>query len=142
MIASAAPLLLVIAAIVALGATGNLLTPSPLGIAAQAGAIALSVWARRSFRRGTFRVTATPGSSSIIRSGPYHFVRHPMYAVALLFIWTAVVSHLSVFTLPIGVVVAAVVITRVIVEERLLRARYPEYDDYARSTKALVPYVF
>jgi protein-S-isoprenylcysteine O-methyltransferase Ste14 len=35
-----------------------------------------------------------------------------------------------------------VVITRVVVEERLLRARYPEYADYARSTKALVPYVF
>lgn len=65
-----------------------------------------------------------------------------MYAAVLLFIWTAVVSHLSVLTLAIGLMVAAVVITRVVVEERLLRARYPEYDDYARSTKALVPYVF
>ena len=142
MIASALPLLVVIAAIVVLGVTGNLFAASPLVIAAQAGAVGLSVWARRSFQKGAFRVTATPGSSSIIRGGPYHFVRHPMYAAALLFIWTAVVSHLSVFTLAIGVVVAAVVITRVIVEERLLRARYPEYDDYARSTKALVPYVF
>ena len=142
MIASAAPLLLVIAAIVALGATGNLLAPSPLGITVQAGAIALSVWARRSFRRGTFRVTATPGSSSIIRSGPYHFVRHPMYAAVLLFIWSAVVSHLSVLTLAIGIAVTPVVIARVVVEDRLLRARFPEYGEYARSTKALVPYVF
>ena len=142
MIASALPLLVVIAAIVVLGVTGNLFASSPLVIAAQAGAVGLSVWARRSFQKGAFRVTATPGSNSIIRGGPYHFIRHPMYAAALLFIWTAVVSHLSVFTLAIGVGVAAVVITRVIVEERLLRARYPEYDDYARSTKALVPYVF
>ena len=131
MIASALPLLVVIAAIVALGATGNLFATSPLVIAAQAGAVALSVWARRSFQKGTFRVTATPGSGSIIRGGPYQFLRHPMYAAALLFIWTAVVSHVSVFTLAIGVVVAAVVVTRVVVEERLLRARYPEYDDYA-----------
>jgi protein-S-isoprenylcysteine O-methyltransferase Ste14 len=142
MIASALPLLVVIAAIVVFGATGNLFAPSPLVITVQAGAVALSVWARRSFQKGAFRVTATPGSSSIIRGGPYHFVRHPMYAAALLFIWTAVISHLSVLTLAIGIVVAAVVITRVVVEEQLLRARYPEYDDYARSTKALVPYVF
>ncbi len=62
-----------------------------------------------------------------------------MYAAALLFIGAAVVSHVSILTLAIGIVAAAVVHTRVVVEERLLRARYPEYDDYARSTKALVP---
>ena len=142
MMASALPLLLVIAAIVVLGATGNLFVLSPLVIGVQAGAIGLSLWARRSFQKGAFRVTATPGGSSIIRSGPYRFVRHPMYTAALLFIWAAVISHLSVFTLAIGIVVSAVAITRVVVEERLLRIRYPDYDDYARSTKALVPYVF
>jgi protein-S-isoprenylcysteine O-methyltransferase Ste14 len=142
MMASALPLVGVIAAIVVLGATGNLFAPSPVAITVQAGAVALSVWARRSFQKGSFRVTATPGSTSIIKDGPYRFLRHPMYAAALLFIWTAVVSHLSVLTLAIGIVVAAVAIARVNVEDRLLRARYPEYDDYARSTKALVPYVF
>lgn len=142
MMASALPLLVVVASIVALGATGNLFSPSPLVIALQVGAIALSVWARRSFQKGAFRVTATPGGSSIIRSGPYRFLRHPMYAAALLFVWTAVVSHLSVLTIVIGVAVAAVVITRVVVEERLLRVRFPDYDDYARSTNALIPHVF
>jgi hypothetical protein len=43
MISSALPLLVVIAAIVVLGATGNLLAASPLVIAAQAGAVGLSV---------------------------------------------------------------------------------------------------
>jgi protein-S-isoprenylcysteine O-methyltransferase Ste14 len=54
----------------------------------------------------------------------------------------SVVSHASVLTLAIGSVVTAVVISRVVVEERLLRARYSDYGDYARSTKALVPFVF
>lgn len=142
MIASALPLLVVLAAIVVLGATGNLLSASPLVIALQIAAIALSVWARRSFQAGAFRVTAAPGGSSIIRSGPYRFVRHPMYAASLLFIWTAVLSHRSALTLAIGLVVTAVVVSRVIVEEQLLRARYPDYDSYARSTKSLLPFVF
>lgn len=139
---SALPLLLVVASIVVLGVTGNLLVLSPLVIAAQAAAIGLSIWARRSFQKGTFRVTAAPGGSSIIRNGPYRLVRHPMYAAALLFIWAAVLSHVSVFTLAVGFAVSAIAIARVVVEERLLRDRYSDYGDYARSTSALVPYVF
>jgi protein-S-isoprenylcysteine O-methyltransferase Ste14 len=65
-----------------------------------------------------------------------------MYAAALLFIWAAVVSHVSAFTVAVGVVVSGIAIARVIVEERLLRTRYSDYDDYARATRALVPYVF
>jgi protein-S-isoprenylcysteine O-methyltransferase Ste14 len=65
-----------------------------------------------------------------------------MYSSALLFIWAAVISHVSVLTLTIGVAVTAVVVARVLAEERLLNAQYPTYRDYARSTKALVPFLF
>ncbi|MCA1790286.1 MAG: hypothetical protein LC667_10645 [Thioalkalivibrio sp.] len=142
MIASAVPLVLVVAAIVALGVTGNLFVSSPFVIAAQVLAVGLSVWARRSFPKGTFRVSAAPSSSPIIRRGPYRFIRHPMYSAALLFVWAAVVSHLSVLTLAIGIALTVVVTARVIVEERLLSSQFPEYRDYARSTKAVVPYLF
>ena len=142
MIASALPLLFIAAAIAVLGITGNLFASSRFVIAAQAAAVGLSVWARRSFQKGTFRVTAAPSGGSIIRRGPYRFIRHPMYSAALLFVWAAVVSHLSVLTLAVGIAVTAVVIVRVIAEERLLAGEYPEYHDYTRSTKALVPYLF
>src|SRR5437899_1825618 len=117
MMASALPLLFVIAAIAVLGVTGNLLSSSPFVIAAQAAAVGLNVWARRSFQKGTFRVSAAPGSRSIIRRGPYRFIRHPMYSSALLLVWAAVVSHLSVMTLAIGTAVTAVIIARVFAEE-------------------------
>jgi len=65
-----------------------------------------------------------------------------MYSSALLIVWAAVVSHASVPTLTIGIAATVVVIVRVVAEERLLRAHYPEYDGYAGSTKALVPYLF
>ncbi len=142
MITSALPLLFVVAAIVLLAATRNLFASSPFVIAAQVAALGLNVWARRSFQKGTFRVSAEPGGDSIIRRGPYRFIRHPMYSAALLFIWASVVSHLSALTLAIGISVTAVAIARVLAEERLLSVEYLEYADYARATKALVPYLF
>ena len=141
MLTSPAPLVVVIGAIVALAVTGNLFDASPSVIAAQAIAVALSVWARRSFPKSVFRVSAAPGASSIIRRGPYRFIRHPMYSAALLFIWAAVLSHVSLWTLTLGVTVTLVVSVRLIAEERLLRARYADYGAYARSTKALIPFI-
>ena len=142
MISSALPLLLVVAAIAVLGVTGNLFSSSPFVIAAQVAALGLNVWARISFQKGTFRVTAAPSGSSIITRGPYRFIRHPMYSAALLFIWAGVASHLSALTLAIGIAATALCIVRVIVEERLLNLTYPDYLNYSRSTKALIPYVF
>jgi protein-S-isoprenylcysteine O-methyltransferase Ste14 len=136
------PLLIVIAAIVALGVSGNLFSTSPLVIAVQVGAILLNLWARLSFQRGTFRVTAGPSADALITRGPYRFVRHPMYISALVFIWAGVASHISILTLGIGTLVTGVCIARVLVEDRLLRSRYPAYADYARSTKALIPFIF
>ncbi len=142
MITSALPLLFGVAAIVVLAVTGNLFSASPFVIAAQVLAVGLNLWARRSFQPGTFRVTAVPGGSSIIRRGPYRFIRHPMYSAALLFGWAGILSHLSAMTLAIGIAVTAMIIARVIAEERLLIAKYPDYLEYARSTRAVVPYVF
>jgi protein-S-isoprenylcysteine O-methyltransferase Ste14 len=141
-ITSALPLLFVVASIVVLGVTGNLFAWSPFVIAAQAAAVGLSVWARRSFQAGTFRVSASPAGSSIIRRGPYRVLRHPMYSAVLLFMWAGIVSHVSVLTLAVGIAVTALTIARVIAEERLLSAKYLEYLEYTRSTKAIVPYLF
>jgi protein-S-isoprenylcysteine O-methyltransferase Ste14 len=131
----------VITALIGLAATGNLFSPSPVVIAIQLLAIALAVWARRSFPAGAFRVAATPAASTVIQRGPYRFIRHPMYSAALLFIWAGVFSHVSLLTLAVGGVVTAVAAARIILEERLLRARYAEYAAYVRTTKAVVPYL-
>ena len=131
----------VIAALVILAATDNLFSTSPLVIAAQLSAVCLGIWARRSFPTGAFRVTAGPAADTVIQRGPYRVIRHPMYAAALLLIWPSILAHPSALTLGIGVVLTLVVGTRIVVEERLLRERYPGYAAYARTTKAIIPYL-
>jgi protein-S-isoprenylcysteine O-methyltransferase Ste14 len=134
-------LLFVIGAFVFLAATGNLFSSSVVVIAAQFLAVGIMIWARRSFPTKTFRVDATPSAETVIRRGPYRFIRHPMYFAALLFIWAAVLSHLSSWTVGIGAVVTIIATLRIVFEERFLRDRYPEYAEYAQVTKAVVPYV-
>ncbi len=117
------------------------LSSAPPVIAGQVAALALAVWARVSFPPGSFGVTATPVGRATIRRGPYRLIRHPMYAAALLFVWASVLGHGSAIDGAIGAAVTLLIVARILVEERLLRARFPDYAEYARSTRAVVPYV-
>ncbi|MCB0035854.1 MAG: isoprenylcysteine carboxylmethyltransferase family protein [Anaerolineales bacterium] len=135
----ALPILII--AILYLLITQNLLSASPFVIAAQLLAIALAVWARRTFQAGQFNIAAEPKDGPLMSNGPYQFIRHPMYTAALMLIWSGVLSHWSLITAGIGLIVTAEVFIRVIVEEEFLRARFLDYAAYARKTKRIIPFV-
>lgn len=141
LLASRIPLLLILATIAVLAVTGNFFSASPFIIGAQATAAVLAISARRSFQGGTFRVEAEPAGVSMIRRGPYRYIRHPMYAAMLLFVWSGILGHLSAVTIAVGMAITALVGARIVAEERLLMARYPDYREYAQSTSAVVPFV-
>lgn len=117
----------------------SLFSRSPFVIAAQLAAVGLAVWARRSFKAGQFRAVADPAAGGLIDSGPFRFIRHPMYAAALLLVWAAILGHWSVTNALIGFVLTLLIGMRMPIEERLVQARYPEYADYARRTKRVIP---
>ena len=121
--------------------SGNLLSSSPFVIVAQVAAVALSVWARRLFQRGQFSIHSEPKEGPLMSSGPYRFIRHPMYAAALLLLWSSILGHVSITTVMIGLVVTSVIAARIVAEERFLRARFPEYTTYSRTTKRIIPLV-
>jgi len=131
-----------LAALVFLAVRGSLFSRSPIVIAVQLLGLVINGSARWSFPTGQFRVTADPGPGDMLRRGPYRLIRHPMYAGALLFLWTGIVAHWSMVPVVVGLVVAALVAIRVVEEERLLGERFPDYAEYARSTKRIIPFVF
>lgn len=120
---------------------GDLLSSSPYVIAAQLLAIALSVWTRRSFGAGQFKVSEEPAEGALLKSGPFKFIRHPMYAAALLFLWASILGHWSIINAMIGLVVTGFIAVRIITEEQLLRSRYPEYIEYSKITRRIIPYL-
>lgn len=133
-------LLILIVAIMYLLISGNLLSPSPFVIAAQSGAVVLSIWARRSFQAGQFSIHADPKEGQLLRTGPYQFIRHPMYAAALLLIWSSILGHASLINAVMGVIVTGVIVIRIATEERFLRTRYPDYAEYSRKTRRIIPF--
>ena len=134
-------LLILIVTILYLLISGNLLALSPVVIAAQLLAIALSVWARRTFQTDQFSIQAEPQEGQLLLKGPYQFIRHPMYAAALLLIWSGILGHISPVNLLIGVSITGVIAIRIVVEEQYLRTRYPGYTDYSHRTKRLIPLI-
>jgi len=134
--------LLMVLAIMWLFYLGALLSHSPFVIAAQVAAVVLMVWARITFGRRSFHAVANPTEGGLITSGPYRFIRHPIYTSACIFCWAGAVGNLS-FTSAISCVLLFIgVLGRMLAEERLLVERYPAYRTYAARTKRMLPFIF
>jgi protein-S-isoprenylcysteine O-methyltransferase Ste14 len=141
-ILSAAGLVMMIAGILLLFRDQGLFSPSPIVIGTQILALFLMIWARVTFGGRSFHATASPTEGGLVTTGPYRYVRHPIYASALLLIWAGVFGNLSVENVSYGLLALAGAFARIMSEEALVRVRYPEYDEYARKTRRLVPFVF
>lgn len=122
--------------------TRSLLGHGPVSIGLQIAALLLMIWARVTFGIRSFHYAANPTEGGLVTTGPYRYVRHPIYAAILLLVWTGVAANRSPTSVALGLVATAMVALRILFEETLVRQRYPEYDDYARRTKRVVPFLF
>jgi len=139
-IAHLAPIV-VLGTIATLAVLGSFFTTSPWLLALYVLALALAIWARSAFPAGAFRAGPLPAGAALIRRGPYRFVRHPMYSAALLLVWGGVFARLTWGTAALGVLVTGMAVARVVYEENMLRAAFTDYGEYARSTRALIPFI-
>jgi protein-S-isoprenylcysteine O-methyltransferase Ste14 len=79
----------------------------------------------------------------VVTTGPYAYVRHPMYAGALLFILGAPLLLGSWWGLLAGVLIIILIGVRAVLEERMLKTELEGYADYAERVRyRLVPRVW
>ena len=76
------------------------------------------------------------------QSGAYGWVRHPIYGGLVLASLGWSLSWLSVPGLLFSVVVLLFFDRKSAFEERLLRARFPEYSGYALRVRKLLPWIY
>jgi len=111
-------------------------------IALQAAAVLLMLWARLTFGARSFHAPADPTEGGLVTTGPYRFIRHPIYAAICLFVWAGVAAHLSPVSVTLAGILTAGALLRLFCEEQLVVAQYPEYAEYARRTKRMIPFLF
>jgi protein-S-isoprenylcysteine O-methyltransferase Ste14 len=124
---------------------GSLAVHSPvlgaIGAVVFAGGIALATWSRVQLGRNWGMPMTQKAEPELVTSGPYRFVRHPIYSGLLAgLLGTALVTNL------IGLIVVAILGAYFYycasVEERNLTATFPtRYPAYRTSTKMLIPFV-
>lgn len=141
-ILSAIGLLLMAAGTLGLLLTHSLFAASPAVIGVQAAAACLMIWARLTFGFRSFHAIADPTEGGLVTTGPYAFVRHPIYTALCLFVLPAAAAHPSWAAAGFVLAVLTGASARMIPEERLLVGRYPEYAAYAKRTKRMIPHVF
>jgi protein-S-isoprenylcysteine O-methyltransferase Ste14 len=140
--ASVIAFVVLILAVAGLVVRQSLLASGTVGIAVQVLSVLLLVWARLTFGRQSFHLAANPTPGSLVTTGPYRFLRHPIYSAFLYLLWAGVLSHLSAVNCLLALIVTMAIAVRIVAEERLLVERYPEYVTYAARTKRVIPFVF
>lgn len=110
--------------------------------AIQVLAILLMAWARVTFGARSFHASAGPTEGQLVTTGPYAFLRHPIYAAIVVFTLSALLSNWRWENGVAVMVILAATVIRVESEEQLLREKYPAYTDYARRTSRILPVVY
>ncbi len=105
---------------------------------------ALFIWARRTLGNFYSGHLSVVEGQQLVRSGPYRFIRHPAYAGYLLITLGLALGYSSLagFAAILFVLLPSV-IYRIRVEDRLLAEHFgAQFEDYARRTKRLLPYIW
>ena len=113
------------------------------GVAIAIAGIAFAMWARFYLGGNWSAIAGVKRDHSLVRSGPYSVVRHPIYSgIIVAMLGTALVSGaLGCFVaLPLTIVAWR---RKSLIEEGFMREQFgAEYQRYMREVKALVPFVW
>ena len=85
----------------------------------------------------------TEREQTVVSTGPYHYVRHPMYATAIMMLVGTSLLLGSWYGLLLVLLLTIAIAFRAVQEERTLQAELPGYGDYMTAVKyRFVPYVW
>ncbi len=110
------------------------------GIVALSLFIVFLVFKENTYTSATVEITS---GQKVISSGPYSIVRHPMYAGAFLMLIFTPLALGSWVGVPFVLPVMAVIVVRLLEEEKFLAVNLSGYEEYRRKIRyRLIPFVW
>ena len=117
---------------------GNVLTA--IGLVVEVAFLFLAVWARQLLGRNWSAAVAIKVDQALIRSGPYRFVRHPIYS-GILGAYAGIAIISGEVHAPLGLILVCAAYWRKIrIEERYLSTVFGSaYSEYQADVSAIIP---
>src|SRR5262249_33472952 len=79
-----------------------------------------------------------PQARQVVQTGPYRWIKHPLYLAEEIAVIGAALQFLSPMTVIIVILHIGVQVCRILYEEDLLRRTFPEYSSYEASRWRLI----
>ncbi len=131
------------ACLTAIVLTGSILARNPVLLAVEVAALLLGVWAILTVRIGNVNVLPDPRQEAVlVQSGPYRWIRHPMYAALLLGTLALVLDSPSGLRWSLWIVLLINLVIKLHYEERMLLEHFGGYGAYMAGSKRLIPYLY
>jgi protein-S-isoprenylcysteine O-methyltransferase Ste14 len=113
-----------------------------VGVALVVGGLLLTVWAREHLGRNWSGTVTVKKDHELIRTGPYAWVRHPIYTGGLTAVLGTAVASGTVGAFLGLAVIAAALLRKLRIEERFMAETFPdEYRRYREQVPALIPFI-
>lgn len=110
------------------------------GIAVTAVGLLFAIWARRYLGTNWSGTVTVKVGHELVRSGPYRWVRHPIYSGLLLAIIGTGIERGEIRSIVSFLLACAGFLVKLRREERFMKATFgAQYEKYTRTTGALIP---
>ncbi len=102
----------------------------------------LALWIFTHNRVGNFNIVPEiRDNAQLVITGPYRFIRHPMYSSLILFMVGVVLWHFSWINVLFLAIMIGAVAMKALREEQLWGAHDSAYEAYKKRTKMIVPFI-
>ena len=114
-----------------------------LGMSVTALGLLIGVAALWANKLGNFNIVPDiKEECTLITSGIYAYIRHPMYASVLLSMLGVMILYFGTYELVLFMILCINMLTKMLYEEKLWHCEGIEYEKYTQNTKRLIPYIY